>query len=178
MRREFAAFRLEPDALHQAFVFCLHIEQGLCRGDTGYDRASLAAAERGQPLHVQFESAAFYAPEHGRNLVCDVVIDVADEPQGQVIIFGIDPAGAGQPAAQGRQRLSDIRRNLNTCEETRHDQTSSHGARAARALTISSSTRGRIRSTIMSTPAAVGCRPSACFNVESAAYPSRKTGYK
>src|SRR6185312_3590609 len=102
MWREFAAFRLEPDALHQAFVLCLYIEQGLRRGDTGDDRTRLAAAERDQSLHIQFKSATFHASEHRRNLMCDVVIDIPDESQGQVIIFWIDPASAGQPAAQGR----------------------------------------------------------------------------
>ena len=97
MWREFAAFRLEPDALHQAFVLGLNIEQGLCRGDTGDDRTWLAAAKRGQSLHVQLESAAFHASEHGRNLMRDVVIDVADEPQGQVIIFWSIQRAPGNP---------------------------------------------------------------------------------
>ena len=90
----------------------------------------------------------------------DFVVDVADEAQCQVIVLRIDPARTRQSAAQRRQRLPDIGRNFDTGEETRHGETFNYDPRAARARAINSSTRGRIRATIASTPAAFGCRPS------------------
>src|SRR5262249_33626863 len=53
-------------------------------------------------------------------LVRNDVIDVADETQGYVIIFRIEPACARQPATQHGQRLAHLGGNFETCEETRH----------------------------------------------------------
>ena len=49
------------------------------------------------------------------------VIDVADEAQRQMIILGIDPARARQPAAHHGKRLGDMRRNLKSSEQAGHD---------------------------------------------------------
>ena len=75
----------------------------------------------------------------------DVVVDVADEAQGDVIILRIDPARARQAAAQHRQRLRDLGRNLDAGEKTRHGLQSRTYERDARTRAISSSTFGRIR---------------------------------
>jgi hypothetical protein len=40
------------------------------------------------------------------------MVDVADEAQGDVIVLGVDPARAGQPAAVARQLLADRWRDL------------------------------------------------------------------
>ena len=109
---------------------------------------------------MQLERPAFDAAKHGGDLMGDIVIDVANEAQCQVIVFRVDPARARQAAAQCRERLPYIERNFDPGEETRHGETFNHDPRAARARLINSSTRGRIRATIASTPAAFGCRPS------------------
>src|SRR5215831_12880606 len=176
MRRELAAFRLEPDALHQPLVFGLHIKQGSRRRNACDHRARLAAAERGKPLQMQLKWHTFDAAKHGPDFMGDIVVDVADKPQRQMVVFRVDPARARQAAPQGGKALSDIGRDFYSGEETRHDETFIHDPRAARALAINSSTRGRIRATIASTPAVFGCRPSPWFNLGSAATPSRKNG--
>jgi len=51
----------------------------------------------------------------------ELIVDVANEPQCQVVIFGIDPAGTRQSTAQCRQRLPDIGRNFDTREEPQDD---------------------------------------------------------
>ena len=72
---------------------------------SGDHRARLAAAERGEPVEPQFEAAALHSAEQPGDLVRECVVDVADEAQRDVIVFGIDPARARQAAAQDRQRL-------------------------------------------------------------------------
>ncbi len=80
-------------------------------GATGADRrdhrARLPAAERGQTVETKLERAAMHAAEHAGNLVRQRVVDIADEAQREVIIFGIDPAGARQTAAHHGERLGD-----------------------------------------------------------------------
>src|SRR5512144_352027 len=109
---------------------------------------------------MQLKWPAFDAAKHGGNLVGDHVVHVANEAQRQVIVFRTDPARARQSAAEHAERLPDIGWNFDTSEETRHGETFNHDARAARARVTNSSTRGRIRATIASTPAAFGCMPS------------------
>src|SRR5690242_19894641 len=125
---------------------------------------------------MQFERFTLYPAKHGSNLLGDVVINIADEAQSQVVIFRVDPTRPRQTTAQCRRGLSDIGGNFDTGEQTWHRATSSYEPRAVRAREINSSTRGRIRATITSTPAALGCRPSPWFNFASVATPSRKNG--
>ncbi len=171
VRGVFAPLRLKPDALHQPLLLGLHVEQRLRRRDIRHHRARLAAAERGQALHVQIEGAALDTAQQRGDLMRGHVVDVADEAQRQVIVLRIDPARARQAAAQRGERLSDVGRNFHTGEETRHWSHFLNGARsgitrfrydprAARTRATSASTCGSIRATITSTPAALGCRPS------------------
>ncbi len=125
---------------------------------------------------MKIERAALDAAEHQGDFLCDHVVDVADEAQRQMIIFRIDPARARQSAAQHAERLANVGGDFDTGEEARHGRLPIHDARAARTAAISSSTRGRIRATITSTPAAFGCRPSPWFSLGSVATPSRKNG--
>ena len=50
----------------------------------------------------------------------DRVVDVADEAQRHVIVLGIDPARAGQAAAQHRERLRDVGGDFETGEQAGH----------------------------------------------------------
>ena len=124
------------------------------------------------------------------------VVDVADEAQREVIVLRIDPARTRQPAAHHGKRLGDLRRNFETGEQTWHDTCASwpairskaqhegiaHAAQACggcqlRIWAMSSCTLGKMCATIAFTPAALGCSPSACRRVRSAAVPARKKGY-
>src|SRR6476659_8161315 len=102
---------------------------------------------------MQIETAALDAVEHRGDLMRGHVVDVADEAQRQVIVFGIDPARARQAAAQRRQCLADSGRDFDAGEKPRHCR--SPYCRSARARAISASTLGQIRATMTSTPAAV-----------------------
>src|SRR5262249_14060247 len=179
MRHELTSFGLQPNALHQPFVLGLHIEEGLHVRNACNNCARLASAKRSQTVHMQLERFTFDAAEHGGDLVGELIVDVADKPQRQMIVFWIDPSRARQAATQCRQRLTHVGGDFDTGEEARHGETLlslSHDPRAARARAINSSTRGMIRATIVSTPSAFGCRPSACLSLGSAATPSRKNG--
>src|SRR5215813_1139759 len=174
MRRVLASLRLEPNPLHQPFVLGLELHQSLLRCERGHDRTRPAPAEGFEILHPQFECLPPHPIQHGRDLVRDNVIDVADKAQRHVIILGVDPARARKPATQQGQRLANIGGNFETGEEARHgnngssayaykttrgDSHVSSGAymtRLSRTRPTSSSTFGRMRATMASTPAAVG----------------------
>jgi hypothetical protein len=63
-----------------------------------------------------------HAAEEACDFVGQRVIDIADEAQRQVLIFGIYPAGAGQAAPHYGKRLGDGRRNFETGEQAGHDK--------------------------------------------------------
>ncbi len=107
MRRVFAPFRLEPEPLQQAVVLGLQFHQRRNRRDSGDDGARLAAAERRQAVEAKLERPAMHPAEHAGDLARQRVVDVADEAQREVIIFGIDPARAGQAAAHHGERSGD-----------------------------------------------------------------------
>jgi len=83
-------------------------------------RARLAAAEAGQALHLHFERLPVDPEQHRGDLVGGDPIDVADEAQGDVIIFGVDPAGAGKAASQAGKRVADLGRDFQSGKQTRH----------------------------------------------------------
>src|SRR5260221_7773119 len=194
MRRVLASLRLKPDPLHQPFVFGLELHQSLLPRERRHDRARPAPAEAFEIVHPQFERLPAHPAQHGRDLVRDNVIDVADKAQRHVIVLGVDPARAREPATQQGQRLANIERNFETGEEARHENNGSpacaymttrgdsHASRGAymtrlsRARPTSSSTLGRMRATIASMPAAGGWRPSRLLCPAFPATPSRKKG--
>src|SRR3712207_7277545 len=55
-----------------------------------------------------------------RSVVRRAVIDVADEPQGHVVVFGIDPARPRKAAAIGREGQADLGRNLDAGRSEEH----------------------------------------------------------
>src|SRR5712691_8637102 len=123
MRDELAAFRLEPNPLHQPLVLGLQLHHGLARPERGHDGARLAPAEGFEILHGELECRAPHPPQQRCDLVRDHVVDIADEAQRDVIIFGIGPARARQPAAERGERLRDVGRDFKTGEEARHGKT-------------------------------------------------------
>src|SRR2546430_16336261 len=196
MRGVLAPPRLGPDPLHQPFVLGLELHQSLLRRERGHDRARPAPAEGFEIVHPQFERLPAHPAQHGRDLVRDNVIDVADKAQRRVIVLGVDPARTREPATEQGQRLANIERNFETGEEARHenngspacaymttrgDSHASSGAymtRLSRARPTSSSTFGRMRATIASMPAAGGGRPSAPLRPPSPATPPTDEGRK
>src|SRR5258707_3594021 len=194
MRRVLASLRLKPDPLHQPFVSGRELHQSLLRRECGKCRGRLGPAEGFEIVHPQFERLPAHPAQHGRDLVRDNVIDVADKAQRHVIVLGVDPARAREPATQQGQRLANIERNFETGEEARHENNGSpacaymttrgdsHASRGAymtrlsRARPTSSSTLGRMRATIASMPAAVGGRAARWLSPASPAPPAGKDG--
>src|SRR5437868_3669763 len=108
-----------------------------------------------------------------------LVIDVADESQGEMVIFPVDPARTRQAAAQQRQRFGQFGRYFQARKQSRHDRLLANNVQLddlARTRTTSSSTFGKMPFTILATPAVVGCSPSFWLSLASAAIPSRKNG--
>src|SRR2546430_9173020 len=191
MRGVLASLGLEPAPLHQPFVLGLELHQSLRSRERGHNRARPAPAEGFEIVHPQFERLPAHPAQHGRDLVRDNVIDVADKAQRHVIVLGVDPARTREPATEQGQRLANIERNFETGEEARHenngspacaymttrgDSHASSGAymtRLSRARPTSSSTFGRMRATIASMPAAVGWKATARMRPASPRAPSR-----
>jgi hypothetical protein len=123
MRRELAAFGVEPDALHQALQFGLQLDQGTARHDGGNHRARLLAAETRQALQCYLERLAVDPHQQRGDFIRRDAVDIADEAQGEMIIFGVDPARARKPAAQIGKRLADLGRDFQSSEQTRHRTT-------------------------------------------------------
>src|SRR3954447_352597 len=123
MRRIFAHFGIETDPPHQALVLALPFHHPLGWRDGGDHGAWLAAAERLQAVEPQLEILATDLAEQPGNLLRDVFIDVPDKAERHVIIFRIDPARAGQPAAQQRQLVAQRFRYLQTGKQPRHRHT-------------------------------------------------------
>jgi hypothetical protein len=69
---------------------------------------------------MELEGFTFDAAKQRGDLMGNGIIDVTDEPQSQMIIFGVDPARSRQAATQCCERLPDIGRNFNSGEKTRH----------------------------------------------------------
>ena len=108
-----------------------------------------------------------YAAEQRGDFVGNIVVDVSDKSQRHMIVLRIDPAGAGEAAPQGGQRLRNADGNFQASEQARHDTIKeyrtpqpalhpSHMGCCSRIRAISSSTLGRMRATMKSTPAALG----------------------
>src|SRR3979411_251254 len=71
-------------------------------------------------LPPQRERLTPYASQQGCDFVRDHVIDVADEAQRHMVVLGVNPAGAGQSAAQHGERLPDVGGNFETGKKARH----------------------------------------------------------
>src|SRR5207248_4000271 len=160
----------------------------------GDHRARPATAERSQALEAKLEPRPVDLIEQGGDLMGNHVVDVADEPQGQMIIFRVDPARARQAAAEHGEGKRDFRGNFERGEQAGHLVLRTGGGRPgphpadicgdrpslqeprARTRATSSSTLGSILATITSTPAAVGCTPSGWLSARLLATPSRKKG--
>src|SRR6476659_4714630 len=120
MRREFAALGIEPEPLHQPFEFGLQLAQRPARLDRRDHRPRFLAAKALQALHLDLERLAVDPKQHRGDFIRRHAVDIADEAQGDVIIFGIDPACAGKAATQIGKALADLGRNFQSSKQTRH----------------------------------------------------------
>ena len=100
MRHEFARIGRHADALADALDLGLQrIEVGR-GGDAGPDRMRLPRAEGADAGERQREGRPPHPVERVGDLVGDMAFDVADEAQRQMVVLDVDPAGAGQSAAE------------------------------------------------------------------------------
>src|SRR4051812_10909475 len=191
MRREFASLRLEPDAPHQPLMFGLQFHKRRRGSDQRDNGARPVSAESRQGIELDLESLAPDLAEDEGRLARDGFIHVADEAQRHMIIFGIDPACPRQAPTRAGNHASYVGGDFQGGEKTRHGKLTNHlgkectelppGAMRqerdfSRARVSSSSTFGRIRATITSTPCALGWIPSRWFSLASVTTPSRKNG--
>ncbi len=71
MGSKLPSFRFEPDALHEPFMFRLHVKQSLHGRNARNHGPRLAPAKRSKALHVQVKGPPFDAAKHGGDLVRD-----------------------------------------------------------------------------------------------------------
>src|SRR5882757_7132743 len=132
MGDELAPFGIEPQALHQPLQLGLQFDQRPARLDGSDHRARFLAAETLQALHLDLERLAVDSKQQRGDFVRRHAVDISDEAQGDVIIFGIDPACAGKAATQIGKLLADLGRNFQSCKQTRHRKILDAKARAVR----------------------------------------------
>ena len=105
MRNIFPPLGLEAEPLQQPLLLGLQFKQRRDGRGRRNQSARLAAAEGREPVEPQLERPAMDASKQAGNVARQRIIDVADEAQRQVIIFGIDPARPRQTAAHHRKRI-------------------------------------------------------------------------
>ena len=71
-------------------------------------------------LQCDVERLAIDPEQQRGDLVGRDAVDIADEAQGDVVIFGVDPARAREAAAQIGERVADLGRYFQPREQTRH----------------------------------------------------------
>lgn len=117
---EFARLGRNADAPHEPLLFGLKFDQGGSRLGPGDEDPGLGAAEGTQLLdrHGEWRPPDFL--EGRMDVACGRIVDIADEPQGQMVVFGIDPARAGNAAAQHGKVHREIGRDFEAREQTGH----------------------------------------------------------
>src|SRR5262245_52313645 len=186
MRGEFPLLGGQAQHLADPFVGRLKPLQVLALGgNADIKGVRLVAAERADALEPDAERPCHHGVERIGDLMGEAVLDVADEAQGDVEGFAIDPAGAPNAAAHEFKLKGNIGGNLESGEETRHavllivvkpnqlrninaTRNSNRRNRIKRFmmwcqcvdLPRAEITAGSMRVTIVSMPGAVGCMPS------------------
>ena len=73
---------------------------------------------------AELEARPLHPVEGGDELVGEAALDIADEAQRDVIVLDVDPPCRGQAAAQEGQGEGRVARDLDGCEQSRHQTTS------------------------------------------------------
>jgi len=120
MRRELAWIGRQAEPLADAVDLALQPRQVGGSRDAGPHCMRLLAAEGADAGERHLERGAVNPVEGVGDLVGDMALDIADETQRQMVVFDIDPARSGQPAAEQGQRESGITRNFEGGEKTWH----------------------------------------------------------
>jgi len=100
MRRELAGVRLKTDALADPLDLALQGEHVRRLREPGPDRVRLFGAEGTDALQPELEFRSIYPVQPVDDLIGRAAIDIADEAQGDVIIFNVDPPGSRETTAQ------------------------------------------------------------------------------
>ena len=109
-----------PARRKQPLLLGLELDQSRARLHLGDDGARPRTAESVEIVDRDVDRIALDAVEQMRRLVRGAVVDVAQEAQGDVIVVGVDPAGAVQPAAQEGEAIADIGRHFERGEQAWH----------------------------------------------------------
>jgi len=96
-----------------------HVEVG-GRNDACPYSMRLFLAESANTTEGQREGRPFDAVERIGDFVGDMTFDITDEAQRQMVVFDIDPSGAGQAAPEQGERKRRITRNFEGREKTWH----------------------------------------------------------
>ncbi len=120
MRHEAARLRRDADAAQQPLLFGLQFQQGRGRLRLGHDGAGLVAAEMIEPLQRHREGLAADARQHLVDGIGGLAVDVADEPQREVVVGDVDPARPREAAPHEREFLGEAGRDLEAREQTGH----------------------------------------------------------
>ena len=121
MRREFAYLGRRAEPSHQPFVIGLKLKERRIGPRLRDDCPRLVAAESRELSKSHDRRGAADRVERVLDVARHAIVDVADEAQREVIIFDVDPAGAEKSAAQPREAFPDFGRDLQGCEQSRHD---------------------------------------------------------
>ena len=77
-------------------------------------------AEGGEAVDAQLEAGAADPAEGVGDVAGHVHVDVADEAEREVIVLLVDPAGAGEAAAEEGEALPDLGGDFDAGEQARH----------------------------------------------------------
>src|ERR1700674_431866 len=120
MGREFAWPWRDADAPHESFLLRLKLEQRGGIPGPGDERPGLGATKRAQAFDRHRKSRLPDFFEDRMDVPRGRIIDIADEAQRQMIVFGVDPARARESAAQHGKVHCEIGRDFETRKETGH----------------------------------------------------------
>jgi len=122
MRHEFARVGRYAHAVADTVDFSLQGRHARRGGDACPDRVRLLLAKGADTGERQRERRPPHTVEFIGDVVGDVAGHVADETQGDVIVFDVYPAGAGQTSPEKREREGSVTRNFEGGEKTWHWQ--------------------------------------------------------
>jgi len=108
------------EAAQQPLLLGLQLHKDRLRPRPDDDGARLVAAKGGKFVKRDRERRAANGVERMGHVVGDALVHVADEAQGDVVVFGVDPARAIEAAAQASEALGHGRRNFEGREQSGH----------------------------------------------------------
>ncbi|CFX10041.1 protein of unknown function [Candidatus Filomicrobium marinum] len=117
---ELTTFGRETGRPRSAFMSTRELFQFRTSFDAGPNRSRLFSTERTEPGNAGMKSVHVDARKHIGELARGPIVDVADEPQRDVHVVGIDPASAGKRLLHIGEIVAKIFREFDTGKKTRH----------------------------------------------------------